>query len=990
MLQCLVTCLFLTCAVYAQAQNGTLKGLITDESGALVPGAKIIATSSSGGQKTTTSAADGSYTLTGLVPGKYALQASSPGLTQNQPIAVSIGPAITTLNIALQVAEEKQEITVQENTGPQVSTDPAQNASALVMRGEDLQVLSDDPDDLQADLEALAGPAAGPNGGQIYIDGFTGGDAPLPNKDSIREVRVNQNPFSPQYDSIGFGRIEILTKPGTDQFRGSAYFNYGNGIFNSRNPYAMQKAPFDLKEYGGSLGGPLSQRASFFFDVDRRDIDNGAVINAITLNPSTLAIVDPFTQVYKSPVGRLRFSPRVDYQINPSNTLILRYTQTRNDYTDAGIGNFNLLSQAYNSLLVENAFEVTETAVLSSKVINETHFQFRHQNYTQSPLGTGPAIIVSNSFIGGGTTNGIHDYIHHHYEVQNYTSVLSGAHSWKFGVRLRAVSIWDTSEQNFNGTYTFGGAYAPILGPDNQPIVPGITCDASAPSPTGCETISSIEQYRRTLLFQQMGLSPTHIRSLGGGATLFSINSGTPLVRVGGVDAGLFVGDDWRLKPNLTLSLGLRYETQNNISDHGDFAPRVAFAWSPGAAASSATGRPKFVIRGGSGIFYDRFSEQNVLLAQRFNGELQQQFVLSNPDTFPAVPPLGVLQSFAQTQAIHTIDPKLRAPYVIQSSIGVERQLSNNVTLSVNYTNTHGLHELLTRDINAPLPGTYTGVPGSGVYPYGNVGPIDQIESDGLYNQNQLATSINSRIANNVSLFGYYMLSYARSNTDGISTYPANQYDLAAEYGPASNDVRNRGVIGGSIATKWNFRLYPFITAQSGAPFNIITSQDIYGDTLLTARPAFAADPNEPGAIATPFGVFDPSPLPGERIVPRNYGRGPGQFGVNLRLSKVFGFGPERETASRGPGGVPAATVGPGGHMHGPGGFWGGGSTNHRYNLTLSVSARNVLNHVNPGPIIGNINSPLFGESNQIAGGYGAFAGVANNRRLEFQIRFAF
>jgi hypothetical protein len=954
---------------FAQPANGILKGVVTDESGALVPGARITASRPSGPDRVATSGGDGAYVLTGLAVGTYTVQAASAGLKQLQPATVNIGSGTITLNITLQVASEKQEITVQESTGPQLTTDPSQNADALVMRGDDLQALSDDPDDLQSDLEALAGPAAGPNGGQIYIDGFTAGDSPLPSKEAIREVRINQNPFSPEFDAIGYGRIEILTKPGTDKLRGSAYFNYGNDVFNSRNPYAQQKAPFDLKQYGGSLSGSLSSKASFFFDVDNRQINNGSVVNAITLNPTTFAVINPFTQVYNNPINRLHLSPRVDYQLNPKNTLVVRYTLTRDGYTDTGVGNFSLISQAYNTLRWEHEFEVTETAVLSTHVINETHFQFRHQNYTQTPSSTAPTILVSNSFTGGGTNNGVHDYIHHHYEVQNYTTVASGAHAWKFGVRLRAVSIFDTSEQNFNGTYTFGGGYAPVLDANNMPVVPGIVCNANAPAVAGCTTISSIEQYRRTLVFQAMGYSPAQVRALGGGATQFQINLGTPKVDAGGTDTGLFVGDDWKVRPNFTLSLGLRYETQTNIHDPTDFAPRLGFAWSPGPAPKS--GRPKYVIRGGYGIFYDRFNEQNVLMAQRFNGTTQQQYVLVDPNTFPAIPPLSTLQGFAATQAIHTISKSLRAPYVMQSAIGIERQLPRNTTVAVKYTNTHGLHGLLSRNINAPLPGTYTGVPGSGIYPYGNTGPVDEMESAGLYNQNQLVTNVNSRMTPRISLFGFYTLGYARSNTDGVGTFPANQYDLREEYGPASNDVRHRAFLGGSIITKWNVRFNPFINLQSGAPFNIITSQDIYGDTLLTARPGIATNPNQPGVISTPYGLLDPNPSPGEKILPRNDGRSPGQFMVNVRLSKMFGFGPERES-SNGGGTMPA------------------GTPNRRYILTLSISVRNLLNHVNPGPIIGDINSPLFGQSNQIAAGYGAFAGAANNRRVELQARFAF
>ena len=976
-------------------QSGTLKGVVADGSGALIPGAQVKISDESGVMKAVTSGDDGSYVVSGLAAGKYTVQASSPGMTQAEPSTVEIGGGVATLNLMLRVVLEKQEITVRENAGPQVTTDPSQNAATLVMREESLDALSDDPDDLQADLAALAGPSAGPNGGQIYIDGFTAGDSALPSKDAIREVRVNQNPFSPEFDSIGYGRTEILTKPGRDRLRGQAYFNYGNDIFNSRNPYAEQKAPFDLKEVGGSVGGALNQRTSFFAEIDQRNIDNGTVINAITLDPNTYAIVNPYTQVFSSPLSRLRVSPRIDYQLNSNNTLTFRYALTRTSSTDNGAGGFNLASTAFNQVLTEHAFQGTETAVLSPNVIDETHFQFLHQhNYvnTVDPNDDSATIVVSNAFAGGGPSNHAYQYIHHHYEVQNYVSIAKGAHSWKAGVRLRAVAIKDTTLQNFDGTYTFGGAYAPILNSNFQPIAPGVSCNQQVANPA-CQTLSSIEQYQRTLILKKMGLSGAQIRMLGGGATQFSLNYGSPVVNVGQVDAGLFAGDDWRLKPNLTLSLGLRYETQANIHDHGDFAPRLGFAWAPGATSNSS--RPKTVVRGGFGVFYYRFSEQNILIAQRFNNQNQTQYVLINPDPaiYPAIPSVKELQQLGLPAATHTVSSSLVAPYVIQSAIGVERQIPGNTTVALTYTNSHGQHLLLSRNINAPQ------IPG-GPLPFSG-GPIYEMESGGLYNQNQLVVNVNSRVRSRISLFGYYMLSYVNSNTDGVNTYPANQYSFTGEYGPAATDVRHRATIGGSIATFWDVRLSPLIFAQSGAPFNIITSQDVYGDTVLSARPGIASGPG-PGIVYTKYGYLDPNPSPGETILPRNFGRGPGQFTVDLRLAKTFGLGrlrnPERSGRNASDSGPAPAAPPPGpagrgsigGFEQGGGGGGGGVSTGRRYNLTASISARNLFNHVNPGPIIGNINSPLFGQANQIAGGFGAFAGNASNRRLEFQLRLAF
>ncbi|HLG98448.1 MAG TPA: carboxypeptidase regulatory-like domain-containing protein [Bryobacteraceae bacterium] len=998
--------IFLLSALALAGQSlGILHGVITDESGAVVPGATITVSNAAGPVKTGTSGNDGAYSIAGLAPGSYAVTASSPGLAQIAPASVDIsGGRPVTLDIQLRVSLEKQEITVQENTGPSVSTDPAQNAGALVLRGADLDALSDDPDDLQADLEALAGPSAGPNGGQIYIDGFTGGT--LPAKDSIREIRINQNPFSPEFDKLGYGRIEILTKPGTDKFRGNINANFGDDIFNSRNPYAAEKAPFLLREFGGTVSGPISKRASFFLDVFDRDIHNGNIINAVTVDPNTFAIT-PFNSVFEAPQNRLRISPRVDYQLSQNNTLMFRYGYTRNDVQDQGIGNLSLITRGYHSLNTDHTVQITETDVLSTKVINETRFQLYHQNTDQLANTLAPGLVVSGAFNGGGSQLGHSIDQENHWELQNYTTVASGAHAWKFGFRVRAVTIDNTSPSNFGGTFTFAGGYAPILDPStNLPVVPGVACTPAAPNP-GCQNITSIQRYQRTLLFQQMGLDPRTIQQYGGGPTQFTISTGSPYAFIDQADIGAFVNDDWRVKPNLTLSLGLRYETQTNIHDWRDWAPRIGFAWAPGQSKNNP--RPKTVIRGGFGMFYDRFSESNVLNAERFNGITQLAYTVPNPTFFPNIPLLSqVTQLGASTAStVRELDSNLRAPYIMQEAFTIERQLPYSTTLSVSYLNSHGVHEFRSQDINAPLPGTYTG-PGTGVFPYGNVGPILLMESTGLFNQWQLITNARSQINSRISLNGFVMYGHANSNTDGVGTLPANPYSMAGEYGPSNLDVRWRGLIAGSISTKFRIQLSPFITMSSGAPFNILAGTDPYGTTFLSsARPGIATDPSIPGVIQTPYGLLDPNPKPGEAILPRNFGRSPGNFMLNLRVARTWGFGGARERAGgpngggggrggfggpgmRGPGGPGRGGPGGFGGFGGPGPFGGGTSTNRRYNLTLSLQARNVLNHVNPGPINGIVTSPLFGQSNTLAGGVGAFSENGNNRRMEMQLRFTF
>jgi hypothetical protein len=344
----------------------------------------------------------------------------------------------------------------------------------------------------------------------------------------------------------------------------------------------------------------------------------------------------------------------------------------------------------------------------------------------------------------------------------------------------------------------------------------------------------------------------------------------------------------------------------------------------------------------------------------------------------------------------------------MESAIAIERQLPKNTTIALTYVNSHGIHQFLTNDVNAPLPGTYNPqAPGSGSYPLGNANPVFLVESACLYNQNELIANVNSKVNDSVSLFGSYLYNHAMSNTDyssppqntdfnpaissqgfGVGSFPANPYNLAGEYGPASTDIRNQGTFGGSIATKWGLRFNPLFVVDSGAPYNITVGQDLYGTTLFNGRPGIAINPNRPGLVATAYGLLDPNPIAGETILPRNYGRGPGIVMLNLRISKVFAFGPSAE-----------GSISTGGRRQQTGPFGGGSggnsvTTGHRYNLAVSLSLRNILNHNNPGPIIGNITSPLFGLANQPygAGGLGGtgFSESADNRRLELQTRFTF
>jgi hypothetical protein len=984
----------------ATPATGTVKGQVTDSSGSAIPGADV--TISSGKTFTRSFSTDetGSFNAPGLAPGSYSVVINKFGFAPftSKPVPVAAGK-IQTLTVPLDLQASKQEVTVTSDAVGTVSVDPSANASQLVLKGADLDALPDDPDDLAADLQALAGPAAGPNGGQIYIDGFTGGN--LPPKASIREIRINQNPFSAEYDRLGFGRIEILTRPGTDKYRGQVNFSDSNEIFNSRNPYltSNQSPGFSSRLYGGNFGGPLSKKASFFIDFQRRDIDDSAIINAERIDLTTFTPYN-YSAAVATPNRNTEVSPRIDYQLNTNNTLVMRYSFQEAKQTNAGIGNYNLESTGYNSTNTENRVQVTETMVIGAKVVNETRFQFLNDRMTQDGPNNIPSLVVQQSFTGGGAQVGRSWDTQQRYELQNYTSIAQGTHSIKFGARVRQTNDDNNSQNNFGGTFSFGGVTNAVqLDANNQPIVGPLI------------NITSLESYRRTLYFGSLGYTTDQIRALGGMPSQFSITTGTPFLNVKMLDAGFFVMDDWRLRPNLTLSLGLRYEVQTHLGDYSDIAPRFGFAWSPGAGK---TGRSKTVIRGGSGMFYDRFMLTNILATERFNGINQVKYVVSNPGFFQTIPSLPTLQQLAAStgsisnQTTTTIpSSSLQAPRIIQSAIGVERQLPKNISVAVNLVDNHTYHFFRSRNINAPYPGTY---PLNPVYPYGkDAGGIYQYSSDATLNQLMLTTNVNARVSSNISLFGFYTYGHAHSNSDGINSFPSNSYNLSPEYGPSLLDIRNRGYIGGSIGVKYGIRFAPTIIAQTARPLNITTGQDINGDLQFTDRPSFASA-SQCGTSSTikctQYGNFNIAPGPNDPLIPRNFARGFGSVTVNLRVSKTWGFGKETSRPrgnGGGGGGMPPPGMGGmggqrggggggGGRGGGGGGGGGGGDvTNRRYNLNLSVNARNLLNHVNPGDPSGNLLSPLFGISNQLSnGGFGPPGGQANNRRIDLALRFSF
>jgi hypothetical protein len=1013
------------------AATATLHGRVADPTGALIPGANVTVANALGvAQSTTTADASGSYSVTGLAPGSYIVLTSVDGFAPftSPTIALAAGQSKRVdISMAMEVAQ--QSVTVSDDEGaPLVSTEAGSNASAIVLKGKDLDALSDDPDELSNELSALAGPSAGPNGGQIYIDGFTGGT--LPPKSAIREIRINQNPFSAEFDRIGYGRIEILTKPGTDVLHGRAFLQANDSSFNTKNPFAPPPSYHSI-QYNGTVSGSINKKASYFLSVEGRDSPDASIYSV------SLPVLDAATGLYEvdsngnpvlaptggavySPANRIEVSPRIDLQLGQTNTLTARYQFERSTRSN-NLGSTSLPTQATGSTSTEQALQITDSQVINNHIVNETHFQYRRSPTVATSVSTAPTVGVGGYFSGGGSGSQFSTDHMDHLELQNMTTMSAGAHAIKFGTWMRDNREASGSSAGFNGSFSFPsiGAYVATL----NGLAQGLTVAQIA---AGC-TPQQVQEWG--------GCIPNRLNYTAGNQN-FAANV---------FDASLYFQDDWKVNQFLTLSGGLRWESQNHTADHSDWGPRFAFAYALDGHKKGT--QAKTIVRGGYGFFYDRFSYSSLLNLEQDNGgpKSQQQISVTNPTCFSATSLTDARSDSGQnansncnagtavTPQISQIAPNYRSPYSEQFGASLERQLGKVATLTFTYMHTYGVHQMATRDANpfTPLPGTtiYNSSTGPRLNP--NLGIVDEYYPEAIFKESQLIVSLNARISPSFSVTGYYTFSTANGDTGTAS----NSYNLLQDYG-RSAFVRPQTVfLMGNYTGKWGISYNPFLIAQSGRPFSITTNTDLTGDNFFNDRPSYAASSSCTGSsqyVQTSFGCLDVTPQPGETLLPNNLGNSPASVAVNLRVSRSFGLGPKveapagsRRSGAGGAGGgggfsgggLGGASGGGGrgggrGGGGGGGGFGGGGggrggmsNTGRKYSLTFSAQALNLFNDIDYGTPSGSVVPTLlsgsgttavygpgsrFNKSTSLAGGMFASPTGSAARRIFVQASFSF
>ncbi len=950
----------------------TVHGQVTDPTGALIPGAKVMVNNAAGkAVATAVSDASGNYEMHSLPPGSYVVMATSEGFAPSvsEPIAITAGQS-KRVDISMTIQQAEQNVVVTDDT-PTVSTEASANANSVIITGKDIDALSDDPTELQNELSALAGPSTGPNGGQIYIDGFAGGQ--LPPKSSIREIRVNQNPFSAEYDRLGYGRIEILTKPGTDQLHGQFFLQGNPSQFNTADPLIKTPIPsYYSYQYNGTLSGSIKKNSSFFVSAEHRNINNLSAFDAPCTASGDCSV--GISGTINNPHVRTNVTARLDQQFGAKNTLTARYQYYHNS-VQGSLGATQLPTLAFATASNFNQIQLGDTQVINDHFVNETRFEYNRSITTQTPVSTAPDLIVQQGGFssGGSSQQSSHDHFDQ-MELQNISTLSLGAHAIKFGFRARDFRDANYSNAGFNGTFYFA---------QNA-------------------NFSTAEQSPATAAPIQLTYSNGNQNAL---ANVF--------------DGGVWASDDWRVSSRLTISGGLRWEAQNHVADHNDWAPRFSLAW----ALDGKNGKPaKTVLRAGYGIFYDRFAIESLLGINR--SLEQQQFTVQNNS---AATQAELANCFSQSQTsfnstacniglpttrtINQVTPNYHSPYAQQFAGSLERQLAKGVTGTVTYMHTTGDHQLVEINANAPYFPTYQA----------SLGNIYQYLTEGFFKEDQVILNTRAQINPRLGFFGFYTLSIADTDgsaTDSVTTNSispvSNSLNLHQDYGRAFFVARNTVFLIGNYLGPWGIRFNPFLLAKSGQPFNITLPNDPYGDTFLVHRPGLAqasdCTADSTRYKQTTYGCLDTQPTlsPGEALIQNNAGNGPAAVAVNLRISRQFAVGPKVSGGGAnfggggGPrrgGGGPGGGFGPGGFSSpggGPGGPFGRPTVTRKYNLNFSVQALNMFNNHDYGTPNGTAIAPgnlgntpdLFGHSQSMA--QGLFSSGSAVRRIFMQAVLTF
>ena len=943
--------LFLVSAISGQT-NSALIVTVSDPNGGLVVGASTVVTNESGTKQTVISGDLGVASLRGIAAGNYKISILVLGFKEYLSPTILIKPGETKrIDVQLELAILSDTVTIAHED----AVDPTNSSNTQNLKKEEIKDLPDDAEQLKQVLQSIAGPTVTGDEMEISVNGIPG--AKLPNKENIKLIRINRNVFSAQYEYTSGGGIEIFTDDDIRKISGGVGANFSDARLNATNPYIGRRVPYQNKGFNYSVSAPLGKKASFSWNSDYNWSNTSSAITATTLDQNFAPV--EIRRSFEIPYFNTWNYAFFNWDPNKKHKVVASLDFSMDKSDNSGVEGLSLESRANRTSSSDISIAMTETYIISPDTVTTTRLRGRIDTSSTKALNSAASISVNEAFLGGGSQED-REYTNSIFNVFNDTTRKVGRFSIGFGGMLRAYRNNEVSRSNFGGSYTFSGRIAPVLDAHFQPLRDGAGNIVTS-------QITSLETYRRTVLLRNLGYSAAQIRTLGGGADQFTIAGGNPEIGVNQYDYSFYQQNSFGISATTGISFGLRYENQSNISDRGNFAPRLGFTWSPKPKEKQKpiTTLPRLSI--GYGLFYRRFDIASIMSERQANADDRSFYFITDTailDRFPAVPSVAELQQTSTLRSLRLIDDDLRTPLQNIFSVNVGKSISAGVSFNVTYTRTNATRAAISRNINAPFAAT----PGSNappVYPLGNSRNTYETRSEGRSTTDRIAVFTNLPPW---KIFGKQMYSSVRyiytkaiSDTVSGSGSPFDPYDFSREFAPTTNDGVHAwgGYFGiplpGSVSVNFDMNF------RTGSRFNIITGRDTNRDGIYSERPAFAADPNKPGVIQTPYGLLDPNPASTDRLIPRNLARGPIYRMVNTYISKSFGFNKDKANKNE-----------------------------PRQRLGVSVWISNVFNINNQRNPIGNISSPNFLRSVPGSNFDGDFYSSGSPRRMNFSTSFWF
>ena len=783
-------------AVDDRAGTHSITGVLLDPSGAAIAKAQVMLGTGTEAVARTQTDAVGAFHFDNIAPGKYTVEFNAEGFRDARlPVTVTT-KRFSPLRVVLQILVQTENVTVATGVNvPLVNTETSenQNNNAIDRNALD-RVPVFDQDYITTMSRFLDDSATGTNGITLVVNGIEA-NGPGVTPSAVQEVKINNNPYSARFSRPGRARLEIITKGGTPDYHGSLNFMFRDSVFDASNAFATLGKPPERREYfEGSVTGPIrhSRHTSFLLSLDEDLLDQQAIMDSGAISAAGADGFGPFAQSVSNPTHHFFGSGRIFHDLANGDEFWIGYSYEHRSSENSNIGGTILPSAATDTHFLEHEINVSYLHQFSSHWLNQARFLVGHFDNQVASVNPDSQIAVSGLFTAGGAQADSRR-TEYHFDGTDFATYASGKHQLSFGIDVPDISRRGLDDfTNRAGTYSFA-TYSP-----------------AAPAPAN------------------------YLVQTGQGHVAF-----LEKVLCG------FVEDNIRVKPNFSLYLGVRYYWQNYFHDEPhNIAPRVSFAYAP-------TAKGKTVIRGGGGMFYDRTGPSPIGDLLHLNGVNLLRFIVEQPP-FPAPP--GYLAGVPTS--IVSLDPRVRIPYTIQYSIGVEQQVTAKSTFSAVYIGTRGIDAFRSRDANEPV---LSG--GSWVRPHQSLGQVRQIQSEGYFKGNALELTFRGKPSKYFSGQIQYTLSRTDNNTSGITFFPANSYDPSADWGRADTDRLHKfDLLASSQPTKY-FTLGAALSVYSGRPVNVTSGGDDNHDGILNDRPAG---------------------------VPRNSMAGPGLINLDLNLSHDF------------------------------------------------------------------------------------------------------